>query len=89
MTNVEKIAVSLPAEQVAEARRAVAEGRSPSVSAYVSAALASRRRQESLADLVAEWKSELGPPGDEDYEWARQVLGASPSGDSEAPGRRG
>src|SRR5436853_131240 len=37
-----KIAVSLPDEQVAAARRAVAEGRAPSVSAYVASARPAR-----------------------------------------------
>jgi len=39
-----KIAITLPEEQVAAARRAVAEGRSPSVSAYISQALAGQAR---------------------------------------------
>ena len=55
-----KIAITLPEEQVAAARRAVAEGRSPSVSAYISQALARRDADEELAETVAEIYAEAG-----------------------------
>lgn len=70
-----KIAVSLPDEQVAAARRAVAEGRARSVSAFVSAALSRAMREDELAALVAEMKSESGEPTAEDYAWADRALG--------------
>ncbi len=72
-----KIAVSLPDELVAIARLAVAEGRAPSVSAYVANALARQVREDELAALVAEMRVEHGTPSDEDYAWADQVLGIS------------
>ena len=71
----EKIAITLPEEQVAAARRAVAEGRSPSVSAYISQALARREADEELAETIAEIYAETGPPTEADKEWARQALG--------------
>src|SRR5260370_42099554 len=58
----QKIAITLPEEQVAAARRAVAEGRSPSVSAYISQALARRDADEELAETVEEIYAEAGPP---------------------------
>ncbi|MFY9928079.1 MAG: hypothetical protein WAK82_08765 [Streptosporangiaceae bacterium] len=70
-----KIAITLPEEQVAAARRAVAEGRSPSVSAYISQALARRGADEDLADTVAEIYAETGDPTAADRAWARQALG--------------
>lgn len=70
-----KIAVSLPDEQVDNARRAVAEGRAPSVSAYVSQALARRSADEELVEMLAEMDAELGPPSAQDYEWAERALG--------------
>jgi hypothetical protein len=70
-----KIAITLPEEQVAAARRAVAEGRSPSVSAYISQALARRGADEDLADTVAEIYAETGDPTAADRAWARQTLG--------------
>src|SRR5271166_226448 len=72
-----KIAITLPEEQVAAARRAVAEGRSPSVSAYISQALARRDADEELAETVAEIYAETGEPTDADRAWARQALGLS------------
>jgi Arc/MetJ-type ribon-helix-helix transcriptional regulator len=73
----QKIAITLPEEQVAAARRAVAEGRSPSVSAYISQALARRDADEELAETVAEIYAETGAPTAADRMWARQVLGLS------------
>ncbi len=72
-----KIAISLPDELVAAARRAVAEGHAPSVSAYVATALARQVRQDDVVGLVAEMRAEHGAPSAEDYAWADEVLGIS------------
>jgi Arc/MetJ-type ribon-helix-helix transcriptional regulator len=72
-----KIAVSLPDELVAAARRAVAEGRAASVSAYVAGALARQLREEDLSATIAEMRAEHGVPSVEDYAWADRVLGIS------------
>lgn len=72
-----KIAVSLPQAQIIEARRAMAEGRAPSVSAYVSKALSRTSNESSLAALVAELVAEHGSPTPADYAWADEVLGSS------------
>lgn len=69
-----KIAVSLPDELVAEARRAVAAGRSASVSAYVAESLRERTGRELLAAIVSDLIDEFGEPSDSDRETARQVL---------------
>jgi Arc/MetJ-type ribon-helix-helix transcriptional regulator len=71
----EKIAITLPPEQVAAAKEAVKTGRAGSVSAYVSAAIAQYRRTEGLSDLIATMRAEDGPPSEEDYAWAAEVLG--------------
>jgi antitoxin ParD1/3/4 len=76
MKRIDKIAVSLPEEQIAAARRAVAEGRAASVSAYVSQALAAREREETLSGVVADLITELGRPSSEAYAWADEVLDA-------------
>lgn len=68
-----KIAVSLPDEQVEAARRAVAQGRAPSVSAYVSAALAQHQERESLRQLLDDLDRDHGPVPPELVEWARTV----------------
>jgi len=70
-----KIAVSLPDEQVEAARAAVAEGRAPSVSAYVSEALARRSAEEELLELLDEDEAAGEPVTDEHRAWARQALG--------------
>ncbi len=57
-----KIAVSLPAELVDQARRAVAEGRASSVSAYVAHALEEQAKLDDLASLLTEMLEETGGP---------------------------
>jgi Arc/MetJ-type ribon-helix-helix transcriptional regulator len=54
MTAKAKVAVSLPPELVAQARHAVAEGRAPTVSAYVAAALEEKAKLDDLATLLSE-----------------------------------
>jgi Arc/MetJ-type ribon-helix-helix transcriptional regulator len=83
-----KIAVSLPDDQVEAARAAVAEGRAPSVSAYVSEALARRSAEDELLDLLDEDEREL-PATEEHRAWARRALGVSTPGAERTPrGRR-
>lgn len=57
-----KIAVSLPAELVEQAQRAVAEGRANSVSAYVADALEEKAKLDDLASLLDEMLAETGGP---------------------------
>jgi Arc/MetJ-type ribon-helix-helix transcriptional regulator len=68
-----KIAVSLPDEQVEAARAAVAEGRAPSVSAYVSDALARRSAEDELLQLLDEDETQE-PATDEHRAWAGRAL---------------
>ncbi len=70
-----KIAVSLPDQQVTEARRAVAEGRASSVSAYIADSLGQRQEYEDLTALLADMAAEGGVPTEEDRRWARVALG--------------
>lgn len=72
-----KIAVTLPPELVAEAKRAVAEGRAPSVSAYVAEAVASHSERHSLRGYVDALIAEYGPPASEDYAWADEQIAKS------------
>jgi len=62
----------------AAARQAVAEGRAPSVSAFISQALARRDADEEMAETIAEIYAENGQPTEEDRLWARRVLGLEP-----------
>ncbi len=87
MTNVAKITISLPQEQVEQARDAVARGEAASVSGYISAALTDalasheherdQEGQDSLAELVADLIAEHGEPSAEDYAWADAALALS------------
>jgi Arc/MetJ-type ribon-helix-helix transcriptional regulator len=70
-----KIGVSLPDEQVAAARRAVAEGRAHSVSTYIAEAIARREQTDSLTALLDDLDRELGEPTAADYAWADKALG--------------
>ena len=74
----QKIAITLPEEQVAAARQAVAEGRAASVSAYISQALSRRTAEEEMAEMIAEIYAESGQPTEEDRAWARRLLGVEP-----------
>lgn len=73
-----KIAITLPEEQVAAARRAVEEGRAGSVSAYIANSLARRDADEELSETLAEIYAEHGEPTPEERAWARQALGLEP-----------
>lgn len=66
-----RITVSLPVRQIEAAKRAVAEGRAESVSAYVSEALDTAHY--SMDDFVAEMTEEFGPTPPEAIAWAEAV----------------
>ena len=57
-----KIAISLPDDLVEQARRAVASGGAPSMSAYIAEAMSERVRRERLADVLSEMLAESGGP---------------------------
>ncbi len=70
-----KIAITLPQQQIAAARQAVAEGRAASVSAYISQAMARRDADEALAATMAKAHAGRGTPTSGDRAWARHALG--------------
>ena len=69
-----RITVSLPDELVARAHAAVAAGRAASVSAYVAEALREKTSRESVAAVLADWRSEVGDPTPDEEAWAREAL---------------
>lgn len=84
MTKAAKIAISLPPEQVEQARAAVARGEAASVSGYISAALAAvapvaapEEEQDTLAAFAADLIAEDGKPSAEAYAWADRALAMS------------
>jgi Arc/MetJ-type ribon-helix-helix transcriptional regulator len=85
MTKVAKVTISLPREQVEQAREAVAKGEASSVSGYISAALVAvapvnaheAEVDDSLASFAADLIAEDGTPSPEAYAWADRVLAMS------------
>ena len=73
-----RITVSIPEHLVDEASAAAKSGRAASVSAYVAEALAEKSGRESLADVLADWRAEVGPATDEETTWAERALGLNP-----------
>ena len=69
-----KIGVSLSEDQVAAARRAVAEGRAASVSAYIADAIARAERTHALSELLDDLDRELGEPDPDAVAWADAEL---------------
>lgn len=75
-----KIAITLPPELVARARRAVRQKRAESVSAYVAAALAEKAKLDDLNDMLAAMLAESGGPlTDEEISAADVALGVIPA----------
>ena len=69
-----KIAITLPPEQLARAKRAVRSGRAESVSAYIVRALVQQDREAELQALVDDLVSQHGEPTAQENAWARRVL---------------
>ncbi len=70
-----RVTVTVDETAVRAAEAAVAAGRAPSVSAWVASAMTERARRESLTNVLADIRAELGPATDEETAWARSVLG--------------
>ena len=54
--------------------RAVAEGRAASASGYIEQALEAFATLESYDELLANWRSEVGPATAEEIAWARAAV---------------
>lgn len=70
-----RVTVTVEDDIARAAAEAVAAGHAPSVSSWVASAMTERAQRESLADVLAEIRTELGPATDEETAWARSVLG--------------
>lgn len=55
-----KVSLTLPAELLARAERAVATGQARSVSAYIAAAAGSGEARATTADVLARWSADHG-----------------------------
>lgn len=70
-----RITVTVDESLAHKVEKDVAEGRAPSVSAWVATAMVERAKKERLADVLADIRAELGPATEEEVAWARSVLG--------------
>jgi Arc/MetJ-type ribon-helix-helix transcriptional regulator len=69
-----KVAVSIPAPVLAQAKKEVASGRAKSLSSFVSEAVDEKLRRDDLAAILDEMDAELGPPNRAAKAWAKSVL---------------
>ena len=69
-----KVTVTVPANVLGAAAAQVDAGRAPSLSAYVSEALAKQvavdEERDALLAFLDRLDAELGPPSQDDYAWA-------------------
>jgi len=74
-----KIAITIPRPLLANARRAVREGTSESVSAYVAAAMEDKAKLDDLKAMLDEMLAETGgPPTVAEKREAEDMLGLRP-----------
>jgi hypothetical protein len=69
-----KIAIAIPREVLALAKKEVKAGRAKSLSAYVSDAIDERLRRDELSRLLDLMDLEHGPPSKSAKAWASRVL---------------
>lgn len=69
-----KIAISLPAGQLARVHREVRAGRANSVSGYIAQALEEQEKRESLRSLLGDLIKQHGEPSAKDIQWADRAL---------------
>ncbi len=70
-----RVTVTVPPAALEAAQREVDAGRAPSVSAWVGAAMEEKAHRETLKELLADMRAEIGPASEEESRWARSVLG--------------
>ncbi len=69
-----KVALSIPAELLAKAKKEVALGRAKSLSSFVSEALDGKLRRSELTAILDAMDAEHGKPDKVARAWARRVL---------------
>jgi Arc/MetJ-type ribon-helix-helix transcriptional regulator len=71
---MEKVAVTMPAEVVALAKKKVRAGRAKSLSAFVSEAVDEKLRRDELTEILDNMDRELGKPNRSARAWAKRIL---------------
>jgi Arc/MetJ-type ribon-helix-helix transcriptional regulator len=72
-----KIALSIPAEVLKQAKKQVRAGRAKSLSAFVSEAVDEKLRRDELTELLDALDAERGAPNKSARAWAKRVLAPS------------
>lgn len=86
MTGSESITISLPPEQIEQARTAISKGEASDLSSYISSALtavapiSTTQDGDTLADFVRDLIAEDGTPSPEAHAWADRVWAMSEPG---------
>jgi hypothetical protein len=71
-----KVALSIPADLLEQAKAEVATGRAKNLSVFVSEALDQKLRRDELATILKAMDAEYGPPNRAAKAWAKRVLGS-------------
>jgi hypothetical protein len=71
-----KVALSLPADLLEQAKMEVATGRAKNLSVFVAEALDQRLRRDELNAILDAMDEEHGPPNKAAVTWAKRVLGS-------------
>ena len=69
-----KIAISIPAAVLKQAKQQVRTGRAKSVSSLVTEALEEKVRRNELLDILDQMDAEFGKPDKAAQAWAKRVL---------------
>jgi hypothetical protein len=72
-----KVALSIPTELLALAKKRVKAGRAKSLSAFVTGAVDEKLRRDDLTQLLDELDARHGAPDKAARAWAKQVLARS------------
>ena len=72
--NSAKVALSIRADLLEQAKAQVATGRAKSLSAFVSDALDQKLRRDELSAILDAMDAEHGPPSKAAKAWAKRVL---------------
>jgi hypothetical protein len=72
--NAAKVALSIPADVLALARKEVKRGHARSLSSFVSQALGEKLRRDELTAILDAMDAEYGKPSEVAKKWARRLL---------------
>jgi Arc/MetJ-type ribon-helix-helix transcriptional regulator len=72
--NAAKVALSIPADVLDQAKKEVKRGRAKSLSSFVSEALGEKLRRDELTVILDAMDADHGRPSEVAKKWAKRVL---------------